>query len=42
LATLQTMMREDKGRLEELRKGLVYRGEDNIQEIKVFYLYLIS
>jgi|JI61114C2RNA_FD_contig_21_16653238_length_499_multi_2_in_0_out_0_1 hypothetical protein len=42
LLYLQQLITVDKGRLAELRKKLVYRGSDNIQDLKLFYLYLLS
>lgn len=42
LALLEELLKGDRDRLAELRKLLVYRGEDNIHDLKLFYLYLIS
>lgn len=42
LGLLEALAKIDRERLAELRKKLVYRGDDNIQDMKMFYLYLMS
>lgn len=39
---MQSLIAVDRARLAELRKKLVYRGSDNIQDLKLFYMYLLS
>lgn len=39
---MKSSLLADKLKVEELRKKLVYRGPDNIQAIKLFYMYLLG
>jgi len=42
LEYLRSLIAVDRSRLAELRKKLVYRGSDNIEDLRLFYLYLRS